>query len=72
MPLRYFLLPIHVSLSFVHASTLGASVYLLLLRFLFRDHAAVQRLTGGVGTDAALTKDEEQIMEELGKVGWWW
>jgi hypothetical protein len=40
----------------------------LLLRFLARDYEAMQRLLGGVGTDAALTKEEQYIISELVEV----
>jgi hypothetical protein len=43
LTLKYLLLPIHVSLSFVQTPTLGSALYLLLLRFLNRDYVDVQR-----------------------------
>jgi hypothetical protein len=54
--------PVHVSLSFLYSTTLASALYLLLLRYLARQYTAVVRLVDTVGTDAALTKEEAEIL----------
>ena len=68
LPTKYLLLPVHVSLSFVHTPTLASALYLLLLRFLHRDYDELHRLIAGVGTDAPFTAEEESIMDEIATV----
>ena len=65
---RYLLLPIHVSLSFVRTPTLLSGLYLLLLRFLNRNYADVQRLVNSVGTDTELTDEEAAVLKEISSV----
>jgi hypothetical protein len=65
---RYFLYPVHVSSSFLLAPTLASSLYLLLLRFLAREHTDAFRLAANVGTDAQLSPQERQIFDAFGDV----
>jgi hypothetical protein len=62
---RYYLYPIHVSLSFMFTPTLASALYLLLLRFYHRDYSDVFRLAGTIGTDMELTAEEAQIFNKL-------
>ena len=65
---RYLMLPIHVSLSFIRTPTLLSGLYVLLLRFLNRDYADVQRLINSVGTDTELTEEEGAVLQEISSV----
>ena len=65
METRYFLYPIHVSLSFVFTPTLASALYLMLLRLLHRDYAEVFRLADTIGSDTELSGEERQIFEAL-------
>eukprot|EP00760_Papus_ankaliazontas_P009215 PhM_4_TR13981/c0_g1_i1/m.81553 len=65
---RYYLYPIHVSLSFMFTPTLASALYVLLLRFLHRDYDDVYRLAGSIGTDMEFTKEEKQIFDRVGRV----
>ena len=59
----YYMYPVHVSLSFLYSTTLASALYLLLLRYLHRQYREVVRLVDTVGTDAALTAEERNILE---------
>ncbi|KAJ9441712.1 putative nucleoredoxin 1-2 [Diplonema papillatum] len=65
---RYFLYPIHVSLSFLQTPTLASSLYLLLIRLLARLYDDSFRLAGTVGTDTALTDQESLIFDSIGEI----
>lgn len=52
---RYFLYPVHLSLSFLMTKGVNSALYLLLLRFLNRDYAAVNDLTDSIATDTRYT-----------------
>jgi hypothetical protein len=67
--LRFFLLPVHVSLSFVQTPPLASALYLLLLRFLGREYREVMRLVNSVGTDTELTLEEGLVLDEISAVG---
>eukprot|EP00967_Tisochrysis_lutea_P034907 scaffold41760_cov32-Tisochrysis_lutea.AAC.1 len=54
---RYYIYPVHVSLSFLYSTTLASALYLVLLRYLNR------QLIDTVGTDASLTKEESNILQ---------
>ena len=54
---RFFLYPVHVSLSFLLTKGLNSAVYLMLLRFLHRDYADVFRLADSVATDTKFNKE---------------
>eukprot|EP00603_Paraphysomonas_imperforata_P014039 CAMPEP_0114478766 /NCGR_PEP_ID=MMETSP0104-20121206/16170_1 /TAXON_ID=37642 ORGANISM="Paraphysomonas imperforata, Strain PA2" /NCGR_SAMPLE_ID=MMETSP0104 /ASSEMBLY_ACC=CAM_ASM_000202 /LENGTH=200 /DNA_ID=CAMNT_0001653999 /DNA_START=121 /DNA_END=721 /DNA_ORIENTATION=+ len=51
---RFFLYPVHVSLSFLLTKGLNSAVYLMLLRFLHRDYSTVFRLADSIATDTVL------------------
>eukprot|EP00658_Telonema_sp_P-2_P077144 TRINITY_DN6915_c0_g1_i10.p1 TRINITY_DN6915_c0_g1~~TRINITY_DN6915_c0_g1_i10.p1 ORF type:complete len:1325 (-),score=412.13 TRINITY_DN6915_c0_g1_i10:118-4092(-) len=65
MDTRYYLYPVHVSLSFLFTPTLAASMYLLLLRYFARQHREAFNLAGTVGTDVQLTSEEREIFTLL-------
>src|SRR5690606_9864250 len=46
---KYYLYPVHVSLSFMFTPTLASALYLLLLRFLHREYDSVVRLVNAIG-----------------------
>ncbi len=56
----------HVSLSFMFTPTLASSLYLLLLRFLYRDYNEVFRLVNTIGTDTEFSPEENYIFQLLG------
>jgi len=60
---RYFLYPVHVSLSFLETRGLESAMYLMLLRFLHRDYDTVFRLTDSVATDTNLGETAEIIFK---------
>ena len=62
---RYFLYPMHISLSFLFTPTLSSALYLLLLRFLNRDYSSAFRLVHSVGTDAVFSDEEAMIFMNL-------
>ncbi|CUG86246.1 Hypothetical protein, putative, partial [Bodo saltans] len=62
---RYYLYPVHVSLSFLFTPTLASALYLMLLRFCNRNYAEVFRLAGSIGTDMEFTPEEAQIFGKL-------
>jgi len=62
---RYFLYPVHISLSFLFTPTLNSALYLLLLRFLHRDYAAAFRLVNSIGTDAVFLDEEAMVFMDL-------
>jgi hypothetical protein len=66
--MKYLLLPVHVSLSFLQTPTLASALYLLCLRFLGRDHVDVQRLVSSVSTDTELTLEEGAVMKEISSI----
>eukprot|EP00954_Amorphochlora_amoebiformis_P014105 1105270-Amorphochlora_amoeboformis.AAC.1 len=65
MTQRYFLYPVHISLSFLFTPTLSSALYLLLLRYLHRDYAAAFRLVHSIGTDAVFLDEEAMIFMHL-------
>ncbi|KAH9261268.1 hypothetical protein BASA81_000972 [Batrachochytrium salamandrivorans] len=52
---RYFLYPVHVSLSFLMSKGIDSGLYLLLLRFFHRDYLQVFRLADSIATDTAFS-----------------
>eukprot|EP01060_Flectonema_neradi_P006280 TRINITY_DN1420_c0_g1_i1.p1 TRINITY_DN1420_c0_g1~~TRINITY_DN1420_c0_g1_i1.p1 ORF type:complete len:4698 (+),score=1051.93 TRINITY_DN1420_c0_g1_i1:123-14216(+) len=58
---KYYLYPVHVSLSFMFTPTFASALYLLYLRLLYRDYEEVFRIATTIGTDTSLSKEEEQI-----------
>ena len=53
-------------MSFLFSPTLASALYLLLLKFINRDYLSSWNLIDGVGTDVALTAEENQSLEWLG------
>lgn len=62
---RYFLYPVHISFSFLLTKGVNSAIYLLLLRFLHRDHAEVFRLADSIATDNAFNKEGLDIFQRL-------
>jgi len=62
---RYFLYPVHVSLSFLMSKGIDSGLYLLLLRFLHRDYVNVFRLADSIATDTAFSQAGETIFHTL-------
>jgi hypothetical protein len=54
---RYYLYPVHLSLSFLMTRGVNSALYLLLLRFLNRDYAAVSALVDSIATDTTCASD---------------
>ena len=65
---RYYLYPVHVSLSFLFTPTLASALYLLYLRLLHRDYDDAFQLASTIGTDMELTKEEDQIFDKFSYV----
>eukprot|EP01083_Nonionella_stella_P030773 84290_1 len=63
---RYYLYPVHISLSFLHTPTLASALYLMLLRFLYRDYNDVFRLVNSIATDTEFSEEEALIFETFG------
>ena len=61
----YYMYPVHVSRVILYTTTLASALYLLLLRFLGRAYKEVVRLVDTVGSDAALSREEDQILQFL-------
>ena len=53
----YYLYHVHVSMSFLHSPTLASSLYLLWLRFAYRDYADAARLVDSIGTDVEFSNE---------------
>jgi hypothetical protein len=64
---RFYLYPVHVSLSFMFTPTLASALYLLLLRFFYRDYAEVFRLVNTIGTDTEFSAEEKYIFQCIGQ-----
>ncbi len=62
---KYYLYPVHVSLSFLFTPTLASAIYVLLLRFLHRQYNEVVRLANSIATDTHFTKEETKIFKSL-------
>ena len=62
---RYYLYPVHLSLSFLMTKGVNSALYLLLLRFLNRDYAAVSRLVDSIATDTKYSPEGLCIFTEL-------
>eukprot|EP00397_Hematodinium_sp_SG-2012_P000007 GEMP01000007.1.p1 GENE.GEMP01000007.1~~GEMP01000007.1.p1 ORF type:complete len:5820 (+),score=1409.10 GEMP01000007.1:169-17628(+) len=65
---KYYLCPIHVGGSFVMTPTLGSALYLLLLRFFYRDYVDVVNLVSAIGTDKKFTDEEKNAFGHLVQV----
>ena len=62
---RYFLYPVHVSLSFLLTKGLNSAIYLMLLRFLHRDYAEVFRLADSIATDTNFNAEGSVIFQRF-------
>jgi len=62
---KFYLYPVHVSLSFLIPQGINPSMYLLLLRFLHRDYASAYRLTDAIASDSALPAEAGMMFELL-------
>ena len=62
---RYYLYPIHVSMSFLMTKGLDSALYLLLLRFLHREYASSFRLSDAVATDSGFSSAGAAIWRNL-------
>jgi hypothetical protein len=65
---RYFMYPVHVSLSFLLTKGLYSALYLMLLRLLHRDYEEVYRLADSIATDTKLSKEGTNIFNAFGKL----
>ena len=64
---RFFLYPVHVSLSFLLTKGLNSAVYLMLLRFLHRDYEEVFRLADSIATDTKFNEDGLDIFKAFAR-----
>ena len=64
---KYYIYPVHISLSFMFTPTLASALYLLLLRFFHRDYDQVFQLVNAIGTDTAFSAEEDHIFTALGE-----
>ena len=60
---RFYLYPIHVSLSFAMTKGLNSALYLLLLRLLHREYDGAFRLCDSIATDSKLSPEGTQILK---------
>jgi hypothetical protein len=68
---RYYLYPVHVSMSFVFTPTLASSLYLLSLRFFHCEYEEVFKIASTIGTDVEFTDEERQNFNMLDSVHDW-
>jgi len=61
----HYVLPVHMSRQFLFTPTLGAALYLLMVRFFQRDYQAVCSLAPSVVSDSKLDDNESQLLEHL-------
>jgi hypothetical protein len=54
---KFFLYPVHVSLSFMLTRGVNSALYLMLLRFLHRDYEQCFRIADSIATDTKFTKE---------------
>eukprot|EP00750_Incisomonas_marina_P014138 INCI17609.11.p1 GENE.INCI17609.11~~INCI17609.11.p1 ORF type:complete len:5029 (+),score=1065.32 INCI17609.11:298-15384(+) len=64
---RYYLYPVHLSLSFLMTKGVNSALYLLLLRFLNRDYSAVSSLVDSIATDTKYSPEGLAIFTELAR-----
>lgn len=65
MEVRYYVLPIHTSKTFLSPPTLSASLYLILLKLLHRDYAAAFRQIEACSVDTPFTSEEGWVWVQL-------
>lgn len=66
---RYFLYPIHISMSFLMTKGLDSALYLLNLRLLARNYATTFRLADAVATDTKFSSAGGAIWRQLSQAG---
>ena len=62
---RHYWYPIHTSRAFVFTQTLGAALYLMLMRFFDRQYDVVFRMAETCVSDTELSGEERQIFLRL-------
>lgn len=62
---KYFMYPVHISMSFLFTPSLSSALYLLLLKMLHRDYEEAHMVCNSIATDARLNEEEEQIFRAL-------
>ena len=62
---RFFMYPIHISLSFLLTKGLNSALYLMLLRLLHREYDSVFRLADSVATDTSFNFEGLNIFKNL-------
>ncbi|EDQ90981.1 uncharacterized protein MONBRDRAFT_31645 [Monosiga brevicollis MX1] len=65
MSAKFFLYPVHGSLTYLRPTTMAASLYLALVRLLARDYVAAHELLQAVSTDTDLTAEESHIFDQF-------
>lgn len=65
MESRYYLYPVHTSKTFLILPTLGAALYMSLLRFLNRDYSACFSLLDTCHVDTPFTAEEQHIFDQF-------
>ncbi|KNC48811.1 uncharacterized protein AMSG_00592 [Thecamonas trahens ATCC 50062] len=68
-PTRYYLYSVHTTRTFLHAPSVAATFYLILLRFAARDYEAVFRLSETCQVDVPFTSEEDRVFQLLGELG---
>ena len=58
---RHYLYPVHISHTFISCPSVGAALYLLLLRLLARQYDAAARVAPLCVSDATLSAEEAQL-----------
>ena len=62
---RHYLYPVHISHTFISCPSVGAALYLLLLRLLARQYDAAARVAPLCVSDATLSAEEAQLVRAL-------
>ena len=67
MATRYYLYPVHTSLTFLHTPSLAAARYLILARFLARDYASAAAVAATCTVDVPFTAEEKWLFAKLAR-----
>jgi len=67
MESRYYLYPVHTSMTFLKPQTLGATLYLVLIKFLNRNYYETFHLTNACSVDTKFTDEESWIFDQFGR-----
>jgi hypothetical protein len=65
MESRFYLYPVHRSLSTLFCQTLASTLYLILVRLMLREYATAFRLLDTIAVDTAFTAEEEWIFNQV-------